>query len=383
MADFDEEPISDFALIPNDQQESEDDLQAKITFKDAVVMNADWTIETIDTQINKGNINLQPGFQRRVAWDDVRKSRLIESIVVGMPVPNIVLAENKDHRGRFIVIDGKQRLVAINDFLKGAYKLRGLDIRQDLNEKSYENLPVEDKEYLDNSTLRSTVIKNWSDENFLYAIFFRLNSGSLPLSPQELRKALIGGNLLDAIEQYLTQSAAFKSVFGDELDKRMRDSELVLRFIAYDKGLEQYRGDFKAFLDNTTRYFETDWQGCKPELDDALARLDLALETARDVFDKDAFKKWLGTKYERVINRAVFDAVARFFADTTVAARSRAASAQVLDAYKAVCLEQDFRDAIEKTPKTVGATKYRIQRWGEVLGTTIGMTYDSTHHRLV
>ncbi len=383
MADFDEEPGSDFALIPNDQQETEEDLNAVITFKDAVVMNADWTIETINTQINKGNINLQPGFQRRVAWDDVRKSRLIESIIVGMPVPNIVLAENKDHRGRFLVIDGKQRLVAINDFLKGVYKLRGLDIRNDLNDKTYSDLPTEDQEYLDNSTLRSTVIKNWSDENFLYAIFFRLNSGSLPLSPQELRKALIGGNLLDSIEQYLTQSTAFKAVFGEKLDKRMRDSELVLRFIAYHIRLEQYRGDFKEFLDDMTRHFETDWQIRKPELDDVLARLDLALKTAHDVFGKDAFKKWLGSKYERVINRAIFDAVARFFADPMVAAKATAMSGQVLEAYKAVNLEQEFRDAVEKTPKTVGATIQRIQRWGQALGQTIGMTYDQTCHRLV
>ena len=175
MADLEEDTGSEYAVIPSDQQEDEGDLKKVITFKDAVVMNADWTIETIDTQINKGNINLQPGFQRRAAWDDIRKSRLVESIIVGMPVPNIVLAENKDHRGRFIVIDGKQRLVAVNDFLKGAYKLRGLDIREDLNDRTYATLPIEDKEYLENSTLRSTVIKNWSDEDFLYAIFFRLN----------------------------------------------------------------------------------------------------------------------------------------------------------------------------------------------------------------
>src|SRR3990167_8635320 len=89
---------TEFELIPDDQQEDEDDIQAKISFKDAVVLNADWTIETINLQIKKGNIDLQPGFQRRVAWDDKRKSRLLESIIVGMPVPNIVLAENKEHR---------------------------------------------------------------------------------------------------------------------------------------------------------------------------------------------------------------------------------------------------------------------------------------------
>ena len=176
---------TEFELIPDDQQEDEDDIQAKISFKDAVVLNADWTIETINLQIKKGNIDLQPGFQRRVAWDDKRKSRLLESIIVGMPVPNIVLAENKEHRGRFIVIDGKQRLVAISEFVNGMYKLKGLDIRDDLNDKIFSELPSEDREYLENATIRSTLIRNWNDENFLYAIFFRLNSGSLPLSPQE------------------------------------------------------------------------------------------------------------------------------------------------------------------------------------------------------
>lgn len=382
MADL-EDTSTDYSSIPGDQQEDESDLKKTITFRDAVVMNADWTIETIDTQINKGNINLQPGFQRRVAWDDIRKSRLVESIIVGMPVPNIVLAENKDHRGRFLVIDGKQRLVAVNEFLKGSYKLRGLDIRNDLNECTYEKLPIDDKESLENSTLRSTVIKNWSDEDFLYAIFFRLNSGSLPLSPQELRKALIGGNLLDAIETYLTQSTAFQSIFGTQLDKRMRDSELVLRFIAYDRGLEKYRGDFKEFLDEMTKHFETNWASRKIELELTLNRLDLSLTTTYTLFGKNAFKKWLGDKYERVINRAIFDAVARFFADETVATKAAAAGSEVVETFKKICLDQTFRDAIEKTPKTVSATFHRIEYWGQNLGQALNMTYDEVNRRLV
>lgn len=383
MTDFDEDN-NEFEIVPDNQQETEEDLNnKKISFKDAVVMNADWTIETIDMQINKGNIDLQPGFQRRVAWDDVRKSRLIESIIVGMPVPNIVLAENKDHRGRFIVIDGKQRLVAINDFLKGAYKLRGLDIRDDLNDASYNDLAAEDREYLDNSTLRSTVIKNWRDENFLYAIFYRLNSGSLPLSPQELRKALIGGNLLDEIEKYLLESEAFKSVFGEKLDKRMRDSELVLRFIAYDKNLAEYRGDFKEFLDNATRYFETNWNDRKKELQDSLARLDVSLNTALHIFGKDAFKKWLGEKYERVINRAIFDAIARFFADEEVAKKAIERREDVIAVYHKICSDREFLDAIEKTPKTVAATFNRVELWGRELGNTIQMEYRPDSYRLV
>jgi hypothetical protein len=374
---------TDFAVIPDDQQEDENDLEGQISFKDAVVLNADWTIETINLQIKKGNIDLQPGFQRRVAWDDTRKSRLLESIVVGMPVPNIVLAENKDHRGRFIVIDGKQRLVAISEFLNGDYKLKGLDIRQDLNDKFFGDLPTEDREYLENATLRSTLIRNWKDQKFLYAIFFRLNSGSLPLSPQELRKALIGGNLLDSIEHYLLNSQSFKSVFGDVLDKRMRDSELVLRFIAFDRGLNEYKGDFKEFLDSTTKYFESDWKTRGAEAAQVFARLDAALDLSREVFGNDAFKKWLGDRYERVINRAIFDCVARFFADDTVAAAIAGHEAVAVNAFKAICQDRNFKDSIEKTTKTVHATFYRIDAWGTALASSVGKTYDKTQHRIV
>ncbi len=373
----------DFVLIPEDQQEDEDDIQSEITSKDAVVMNADWTIETLNGQINKGNIDLQPGFQRREAWDTTRKSRLIESVIVGMPIPNIVLAENKKHRGRFIVIDGKQRLLAINDFLGDKFPLRGLDIREDLNGRTFAQLPGEDREYLENSTLRSSLIKNWADDNFLFAIFFRLNSGSLPLSPQELRKALIGGRLLDAIEIYLQESTAFKAIFGAGLDKRMRDSELVLRFIAYDRGLQDYRGDFKEFLDETTRYFESDWEKKKQEAQDAFSRLDLALETALAVFDRDAFRKWIGNKTERVMNRAVFDCIVRYFADPLVAKSATAKKAQVVNSFRRVCLQPEFKAAIEKTTKSLEATRARMDIWGTALAEVLRLKYDPASRRLV
>jgi uncharacterized protein with ParB-like and HNH nuclease domain len=371
------------SIVPDDQQEDENDIQKQISFKEAVVLNADWTIETINSQIKKGNIDLQPGFQRRVAWDNTRKSRLLESIIVGMPVPNIVLADNRDHRGRFIVIDGKQRLVAISEYMSDAYRLEGLDIRKDLNKKLFSELPTEDREYLENATLRSTLIRNWKDEDFLYAIFFRLNSGSLPLSPQELRKALIGGNLLNAIETYLVGSDAFKAIFGDVLDKRMRDSELVLRFLAFDKALHEYKGDFKAFLDSTTRYFEADWENRQAEALDRLKRLDSALILARAVFGENAFKKWLGDRYERVINRAIFDCICRFFAEPAVSDVMAGKDLAVIDAFKALCLNAEFKDSIEKTTKSLRATFTRIDRWGAALAQCIEKRYDPAKHEIV
>jgi len=372
-----------FDVIPDDQQESEDDLPQRISFKDAVVVNADWTIETISLQIKKGNIDLEPGFQRRNAWDTQRKSRLIESILIGMPVPNIVLAENKDHRGRFIVIDGKQRLLAISEFMSDSFKLKGLDIRDELNDKSLSELSQDDREYLENATLRSTLIRNWSDQNFLYALFFRLNSGSLPLSPQELRRALIGGNLLDAIDQYLANSQPFIEIFGEKLDRRMRDSELVLRFLAFETDLQNYQGDFKKFLDDTTHRYESEWSQKQAEVTQTFEKLDLALTISKRVFGDDIFKKWIGTKYERVINRALFDVIARFFSDQAVADATVGKEQEIVEALKNLCLVQSFKDSIEKTTKSKPSTINRINMWGESLANCLGMQYDRNTYRIV
>jgi hypothetical protein len=281
------------------------------------------------------------------------------------------------------VIDGKQRLASINQFITNRFTLKGLDIRPELNGISFDSLPSEDREYLENATLRSSLIRNWTDDNFLYAAFFRLNSGSLPLSPQELRKALVGSNLLDTIEEYLLASTAFKVIFGNKLDKRMRDSELVLRFIAFDRSLSDYRGNFKELLDNTTKYFEEDWSTRHGEASEALARLDTALNIAHSIFGTDTFKKWLGDKYERVINRAIFDCIVRFFATPAVVDALTGKESAIVEAFKMTCQDRDFRDAIEKTTKSVHATFQRIDRWGEALCESIGLSYDKEAHKVV
>src|SRR5437764_14562782 len=112
----------------------------------AVVSGTDWTTETIVSQLKRKNIQLDPRFQRRDAWKKDRKSRFIESLIVGLPIPQIVLAESKQDRGKFIVLDGKQRLLAILQFWglgegeNNAYTLSGLTLRGDLKKKSFVDL---------------------------------------------------------------------------------------------------------------------------------------------------------------------------------------------------------------------------------------------------
>ena len=165
--------------------ESEDDsyFDSKNLVAGIMVTDTDWTTETILNQIAKESIYLNPSFQRREAWDDKRKSKFIESLILGIPIPQLVIAENKNAKGKFLVIDGKQRLLALMRFT-GAnqskpLKLKGLEIRSDLNGKTFDSLKsdpdyYEDVSAFENSNIRTTVIKGWKDERALYLIFLHL-----------------------------------------------------------------------------------------------------------------------------------------------------------------------------------------------------------------
>lgn len=180
-------------------EELEGEVQAE-GVESLVVYSRDWTVETILSQIEKDNIDLNPTFQRRNAWNDLKRSKLIESLIIGIPVPEIVLAEDKDRKRSFIVIDGKQRLLAIAGYHRpnrykvwDVPKLKGLNTRPNLNGKEFSDLELDktssgDVRNLMNSDIRCTIISHYESTQVLYDIFYRLNTRSVPLSSQELRQ---------------------------------------------------------------------------------------------------------------------------------------------------------------------------------------------------
>ena len=190
-------------------EENEEDLEvsSRKSFDEAVIAAADWTAETILSQLRQGHILLNPHFQRREAWTSARQSRFIESLFLGLPIPQLVLAESKKYRGKYIVIDGKQRLLSLLHFAESdtakisPLKLNGLKIRADLNNKTYSEIKADasldaDLARFQNQTIRTVLLKNWPDENYIYLVFLRLNTESVKLSPQELRQALHPGKFV-------------------------------------------------------------------------------------------------------------------------------------------------------------------------------------------
>ena len=196
---LEEKETSDFFDDREEVNEFETAEQLKSELKEIpeiIVSGSDWTTETIFNQLVRQNIDLNPRFQRRDAWDRKRKSRFIESIILGLPIPQIVLADTKE-RGKYIVLDGKQRLLTILQFYgksdtgNNEFALTGLEFRPDLNGHTYksikENIELSQLLFdLDNQTIRTILIRNWRTESLLYKIFLRLNMENTPLSAQRI-----------------------------------------------------------------------------------------------------------------------------------------------------------------------------------------------------
>ena len=256
------------------EEESEEQSDAEITLEqvsDAVVYNTDWTTETIISQFSRGNINLYPHFQRRDAWTIIKKSRFIESILLGLPLPQIVLAENKSERGKYLVLDGKQRMLSLLQFMglvegkNNLFCLRGLEILKNLNGLNFRDID-KNPDFRDelnqfyNQTIRSVVIRNWPNEGFLHLVFIRLNTGSVPLSPQELRQALFPGRFVDYIEEITYNNKNLRILLKiNEPDFRMRDVEIILRYFAFSFFIKDYAGNLQRFLDDTCDYLNKKW----------------------------------------------------------------------------------------------------------------------------
>lgn len=369
--------------IPTEGSEGEEDLD-KVGLKklnEAVVAATDWTTETLLRQLERGNIQLNPKFQRRDAWRPPRKSKFIESLILGLPIPQVVLAESKTQKGSYIVIDGKQRLLSLRQFAAGPgnpeyreLKLEELQIRPDLIGKSLQDLEndpafADEVRAFQNQTIRTIVIRGWPNESVLYLIFLRLNTGSVQLSPQELRQALHPGPFLEFVEERSGQLPGLQRILNNtEPDFRMRDAELLVRFFAFRNFLPDYTGNLKAFLDSTCATLNSGWHGREQALRTQADNLEAAIEATYEVFgEKHAFRKWDG-QYERRFNRAVFDIMVFYLSNPRVRTKAVRSKTSIESEFRKVCRSNPgFLKALETTTKSIDATVTRLGIWGEAL----------------
>jgi hypothetical protein len=347
----------------------------------AVVSGNDWTTETIVSQLKRGNIQLTPRFQRRDAWQIDRKSRFIESLLVGLPIPQIVLAESQTERGKFIVLDGKQRLLAILQFWgsgsgpNNAYPLSGLTIRKDLAGLTFGELstkPTHQDDYnqLCNQSIRTVVIRNWRDTDFLHTVFLRLNTGSVNLSPQELRQALLPGEFSDFIDDAAGSSAGIRLVLGSaEPDPRMRDIEILARFLGFHFFAKDYPGRMKRFLDATFSKYNDDWANYKNKVKEACEEFEAGVADLNKIFGSSLARKPTSPQF----NRAIFDALIYYHSDPTIRKGVKGKHAQLKKQYEALFSDDsEFAKAIESDTAGAPNTLARLKIWAAVLSKVTG-----------
>lgn len=369
--DFEEEQEEEFGNLDFDLGQ----------ISDIVVYGTDWTTETIKNQLTRQNINLNPKFQRRDAWTIKRKSRFIESLILGLPVPQIVLAEKE--KGKYLVLDGKQRLLTILQFYGQSesandnFKLRELEFLKPLNGLQWQdfeqNISYSDqKDALDNQTIRTTIIRNWQNENFLYKVFLRLNVENTPLSPQELRQALRPGQFTDYIDEYSLTSRGLKVIFPKQPDFRMRDNQLLLKYIAFRYFLSEYRSDLKSFLDDTCDRFNRQWEEKETGIKISLEEFEKAIDIMIDIFGEKYFGRvWLAEqqKYDRQRNQSVLDAMLFYFSNSHIRTRIKEIDKKKIeDKFKDLCSSSpDFINSVRSSTSKIKSLYTRLNFWGIAL----------------
>lgn len=230
---------------------------------DIFVENKPFSLKQINDLIDDEDIELSPDFQRNFIWDETRQSRLIESILLGLPLPSIYLSQYKD--GRLTIVDGLQRIMTIRRFLDDKLRLNNLEYINECNGKTYSQLkevfsPLRLRRF-GQTQIMCFVIDYRSPNKLKFDLFRRLNTGGKPLNNQEIRNCLSRPELRGVLKKMIGTQAFREATDGSVKDNRMEAQESALRFICFyynfneDGMVSFYNGNMEDTLDSAVEQF--------------------------------------------------------------------------------------------------------------------------------
>jgi uncharacterized protein with ParB-like and HNH nuclease domain len=276
---------------------------------DIASYGADFDVEGFVKRLERGDVSI-PDFQRDYVWTINDASRFIESLLLGLPVPGVFLAKEKDSN-KLLVIDGQQRLKTLQFFYKGVFNPKKEDktrrvfklsnVQSQFTDRTYDELEENDRVKLNDSIIHATIIKQEMPENddtSIYHVFERLNSGGRKLTAQEIRSALYHGNFIDIVSE-LNRHEWWRTIFGKP-HSRLKDIELIIRFLALFIEGSTYKKPMNEFLNK----FAAEYRNKSPEeLKHFVIIFQDTINLIYQHIGTDAFK------IERGVNAAVFDSV--------------------------------------------------------------------------
>ena len=268
------------------------------------------SVDYIVGRIQHNEIDLAPPFQRmRDIWKPVPKSRLIESLLLRIPIPVFYVAADKDEN--WLVVDGLQRFSTIYDYLIGKFPLKGLEYLSRMEGKKFDQLNPPYQRRINVTQLVVNIIEPGTPEEVMFNVFRRINTGGVPLSPQEIRHALNPGPVRGFLEN-LANSKEFRNATNHSIKTdRMVDRECILRFLAFhiDPWESYTANDMDGYLGKAMK--RVNEKMSQQERDVIAADFKRAMRAAGDIFGKRAFRKIYredDRNRSRAISRVLFGA---------------------------------------------------------------------------
>lgn len=298
---------ADDTSVEPEEVESSDQITEPFDPEDIKIRTRPLLVGQLVRRITDGSLDLAPEFQRlRGIWDARRKSRLIESLLLRIPIPVFYVAANAQDDWQ--VVDGLQRMSTIHDFVSGSLALSRLEYLTQFNGKHHDDLPRLMQRRIDETELIVNVIEPTTPPEVMFNVFVRINTGGMTLNKQELRHALHPGLVRDVLRE-LTESDEFLQATDRSISRRrMADKECVLRFIAF-------------YINNPLEYSSHDLDSFLGMVMDAVNKMNVqelgmlksdfkrAMNTTYLIFGADAFRKRYSPYESRqAINRPLFEA---------------------------------------------------------------------------
>ena len=366
--------VDESEIIKDDIEGMDDEaLELTQSQRELYTDKPDPSIESLYNKYTRGKLILQPDYQRKFVMKSQVASRLIESILLDIPLPTVYLAEEED--GSWSVIDGQQRLTAIISFINGKFlydnkefKLSGLNVLTELNRKAFKELSTEQQEKIFNTAIRAIVILKKSDDDIKFEIFERLNTGSTPLNEDEIRNTIYRGKYMNLLNE-LEENDTFDNIVDiANFKKRMLYKGMILRFFAfYDKSHEGYKPSMKQLCNKHLKRFRN---MDDEQIEEYRKAFKDTIDIVNMVFGKNAFRrmvkdeksnnyKWISTR----INMALYD-IQMYGFTKYKKEQITPYMDQIRDAmYDLMTTNQDFIDAIEMRTSSTDMVTRRFRMW--------------------
>ena len=378
------------AIVPEQQNDNYDEELESGEYKDipkqdrrVIISKTDPTIRDICERLEKKKMIANPDFQRSYVWDDkpIIKSRLIESVLLDVPIPVIYTSETID--GKEEVIDGQQRVITFHGFKINKFVLKGLTILNELNGKRFEELPENLQDKFLNTGITIIKILLQSQKDIKFEVFVRLNRGSVKLSEQELRNCIYRGDFNKLLKE-LRENKDFLNLQGLEKPNiRMADAERILRFFAFcDNSERNYKSPLKKFLND---YMEKKKNISDSETEEKKKLFKKCVELCQQVFGDISFRRYYvyedeEGKADKKINEGLMDI--QLYGFKEYEKREIAGKEQIIrDAFiDLITTDKQIIASIEKGTYGTPQVKLRTEKWLNKLREVIG--YPKNDRRL-